>query len=72
MINPFGIISTIFAFKFVQKYNKIPYLRSISPILLSGIILILILKIFNIKYETYLESANYLTYLFIIASRNLV
>ena len=71
MINPFGIISTIFAFKFVQKYNKIPYLRSISPILLSGIILILILKAFNIKYETYLESANYLTYLLIPATISL-
>lgn len=64
----FGILSTIFSFKFAKYLNKYPILKEISPILIAGIILIFILKIFNIDYCVYKQGASYITFLLIPAT----
>ncbi len=63
MINLWGIIATFIIYEFAKKLKNVKYLRKIPPILISGIFLILILKIFNISYESYNESACILTLL---------
>lgn len=67
MINPFGLIITIVLYKLAERLKKIP----LPPLLISGIALILILKIFHIDFETYNESASYLTFLLIPATISL-
>lgn len=61
MINPFGLILSVALFKGFQrlkiKGKPIPF----PPVLLAGIVIIAILKIFNIDFETYNESGKYLT-----------
>ena len=64
----FGILSTIFSFKFAKYLNKYPLFKEISPILIAGIVLIFILKIFNIDYSVYKQGASYITFLLIPAT----
>lgn len=64
-MNLFGLISTVFYFKTAQKTKNIPVLNKFPPILLAGIALILTLELFNIDFDTYNESATFLTYLLI-------
>lgn len=53
----FGFLITLFLFIIFQKLNlKFPIILSV------GICIIIILKIFNISYETYNYSATYLSY----------
>lgn len=71
MINPFGIISTVILFKMFEKYKNFPLFKHFPPLLLTGIFLILILKIFHIDFEIYNESASLLTFLLIPATISL-
>lgn len=62
MINPFGIVSTVVLFKIFDKYKNFPLIKPFPPLLVTGICLILILKIFDIDYKTYNETASWLTF----------
>ena len=53
----FGFLVTLFLFIIFQKLNlKFPIILSV------GFCIILILKMFNVSYETYNQSASYLSY----------
>ena len=57
-MNFFGLILTIILFFIFKRFNlKIPIIISV------GVLIILILKIFNIDYSTYNESASILSFL---------
>lgn len=57
-MNLFGFFSTLILFLIFNKLKlKIP------PIITVGVILIIILKVFNISYETYYKSASVLSFL---------
>ena len=71
MINPFGLIITIVLYKLAERLKKIPFLSKLPPLLFAGLGIIFILKLFNIEYETYHESASYLTFLLIPATISL-
>ena len=71
MINPIGIILTIGLYKTAEFLRKYPILKKFPALLIAGIALIIILKVFNIDYETYHESASYLTLLLIPATISL-
>ena len=61
MINPFGLILSVFLFK-VFQYIKIRGKHiPLPPVLLAGIVIIIILKTFNIDFDVYNESGKYLT-----------
>lgn len=64
-MNLFGLIITILYFKIAQKTKKIPILNKFPPILIAGLALILTLQLLHIDYNTYNESAMYLTFLLI-------
>lgn len=55
-MNLFGFFATLALFLIFRKIKKIP------PIVSSGVVLIIILKIFDISYETYYKSAKYLSF----------
>ena len=61
MINPMGRILSVCLFKGFQyvkiRGKQIPF----PPVLLAGIVIIVILKTFNIDFATYNESGKYLT-----------
>ena len=63
MINLFGFITTISTYKLAELLKKLPLLKNLPPILLASFLVILILKIFKIDFQTYNESAKILTYL---------
>ena len=67
MINPIGLILSVGLFKGFQKLKIRGKSLPLPPILLAGICLIVILKIFNIDFETYNESGKYLTLMLIPA-----
>ncbi len=72
MINSIIVFfATIAVYKIAQKTNKIPYIKEISPILITGVIIILFLELFNIEFETYREGADFLTFLLIPATISL-
>lgn len=71
MINPFGIISTVVLFKICEKYKNFPIIKLFPTILTTGIGLIFILKIFDIEFETYNQTASWLTFLLIPATISL-
>lgn len=71
MINSFGIVSTVVLFKIFDKYKNFPLIKPFPPLLVTGICLILILKIFDIDYKTYNETASWLTFLLIPATISL-
>lgn len=61
MINPIGLLLSIGLFKGFQKIKIKGKPISFPPVLLAGIVIIAILKIFNIDFETYNESGKFLT-----------
>lgn len=71
MPNLFGFLITIFMFKLFEYLKKYPILKKIPPILSAGFVIILILENFNISFETYNESASFLTFLLIPATISL-
>ena len=71
MLNLFGLFITIFMFKLFEFLKRFPILKKIPPIISSGFIIILILEIFNISFETYNKSASFLTFLLIPATISL-
>lgn len=71
MINPFGLILTIVLYKLAEQLKKIHFLSKLPPLLFAGLGIIFILKTFDINFETYNESASYLTFLLIPATISL-
>jgi predicted murein hydrolase (TIGR00659 family) len=71
MINPFGLMITILLYKAMEFLKKLPFIGVFPPLLTTGILLILILKIFRVDYHVYNESASYLTFLLIPATISL-
>lgn len=61
MINPFGFIITVIYFKLAQTIKKLPFFAKIPPIVIAGVFLIITLKVFDIDFDKYNESASYLT-----------
>lgn len=59
-----GFITTIFLFKIIEK-NKLPIVSKIPPAVICAIVIILILELFKIDFNSYNKSANYLTYFLI-------
>ncbi len=59
MINPLGIAVTVALFKFSQKLK----ISLLSPILIAGAAIILLLKLFHINYAEYKQSVSFLTFL---------
>ena len=57
MVNLWGFITTLLIYELSKKSRKFKYLKKIPPLMLSGIILIIFLKIFHIDYQSYNESA---------------
>lgn len=57
MVNLWGFITTFIIYELSKKSRKLKYLKKIPPLMLSGIILIIFLKIFHIDYQSYNESA---------------
>ena len=57
MVNLWGFITTFIIYELSKKSRKFKYLKKIPPLMLSGIILIIFLKIFHIDYQSYNESA---------------
>ena len=68
MINPFGLIITIFYFKFSEYLKKYPLFSKLPPIAIAGVLLILTLEIFHIDFDKYNESASYLAFMLIPAT----
>ena len=68
MINPLGFILTVGLFKGAQLCKKIPLLGKLPPIVIAGTLILLIMKIFNISFETYNESASFITLMLIPAT----
>lgn len=71
MINPLGLLATIFIFKGAELLKKYPIIGKIPPVLITGIILIIILDFFHIDFAKYNESACFLTVLLIPATVSL-
>ena len=73
MINLFGLILSVALFKSAQQFlhiqniKKIPILGKLPPIFIAGVLLIIILKSFDINFDVYNESACILTYMLIPA-----
>ena len=57
MVNLWGFITTFIIYELSKKSKNFKYLKKIPPLMLSGIILIIFLKIFHIDYQSYNESA---------------
>lgn len=68
MINPLGIVLTILVFKGSELLKRYPFINKIPPVFITGLSIIMILKLFNIDFETYNETAKWLTYLLIPAT----
>ena len=71
MINPLGFIVTVVAYKFSDKLKKYPLLRKIPSILIASCIVVIFLKLFQINFETYNETAKWLTYMLFPATISL-
>ncbi len=68
MINPFGFIITIVYYKIGQFLKRFNPLKNIPPIIIAGMLLILTLEVFDIDFNTYNESASYITFMLIPAT----
>ena len=68
MVNPLGFILTVGLFKAAQFCKKYPIIGKIPPIVIAGTLIIVVLKTFNISFETYNESASFLTLMLIPAT----
>ena len=67
MINPFGLIVSVGLFKGFQNLKINGKKLPCPPVLLAGIVLIIILKTFNIDFALYNESGHFLTLMLIPA-----
>lgn len=63
MINLWGLLLTIVVFEICKRLKNIRFLKKIPPMMVAGIILVAILCIFKIDYNSYNESACFLTLL---------
>lgn len=63
MINLWGFVVTFLVYEFSKKIKNIKYFKSLPPMMVSGIVLIFILKLSGITYENYNESACFYTLL---------
>lgn len=63
MMNFLGIVITIFAYRVAESLKKISALKGVPPILFASFFVIFTVKVFHIDYNTYNESARFLTYL---------
>ena len=61
MINPMGLLLSVCLFKGFQYVKIRGKQNPFPPVLLAGIVIIVILKTFNIDFATYNESGKYLT-----------
>ncbi len=68
MINPLGFILTVGLYESAKWCKKVPLLGKLPPIVIAGTLIIFILKFFNISFETYNESASYITLMLIPAT----
>lgn len=68
MINPIGFIITILYFKFSEFLRRFAFFKKFPPIVMTGILIILTLEIFNFDFEVYNESASFLTFMLIPAT----
>lgn len=57
MINLWGFIITFFIYELAKRLKQYKFLKKIPPMMTTGIIIILLLKLFNIEYQDYNESA---------------
>ncbi len=62
-MNFFGFFSTLILFCIFEKLKNNKFLKKIPVIVSVGVVLIVILKIFNINYEIYYKSASALSFL---------
>ncbi len=63
MISLWGFIVTFIIYQLSKKIKNISFLKKLPPMMMSGIILIAILKCFNLPYESYNKSACFYTLL---------
>lgn len=63
MINLFWLAVTVFLFKIFQKLSKLRFIAWLTPMLMSGLVIIFLLKTFRIDYGVYRESVSFLTFL---------
>ena len=63
MVNIWGIVATLMLFYLVLRLKNYPIIAKIPPTVVVGVTLIAILKLFNIDYSSYNESACILTIL---------
>lgn len=63
MISFWGFITTFVIYEFSKRLKNISLLKKLPPMMISGLILIAILKYFNISYESYNKSACFYTIL---------
>lgn len=68
MINPWGLFLTVFLYKIAEKIKTVPFLKNLPPMLVSGIIVIILLKLLHIEYSEYNQSAKVLTFMLIPAT----
>ena len=68
MINPIGFIITILYFKIGERIKKYSIFKNVPPVVIAGILLIITLQNFNINFETYNESASFLTFMLLPAT----
>ena len=57
----FGLVSTLILFLIFNKLKNNKYISKIPIIISVGVVLIIILKLFKIDYQTYYQSAKYLS-----------
>ena len=67
MINCWGLVLTIVLFNLAKRLKKYPIIGAIPPVLITGIVLIVILKLLNLSFENYNTSGCFLTFLLIPA-----
>jgi predicted murein hydrolase (TIGR00659 family) len=63
MILFFGILLTLLAYNLGLKSKKINALKKLPPIIFAGVLIILVLQVFNIDYDIYNQGAGFFTFL---------
>lgn len=63
MISLWGLIATFIVYELSKRLKNISLLKKLPPMMMSGIILIAVLKLFNITYDSYNKSACFYTLL---------
>lgn len=63
MINVIGFALTVGMYKCCNLLKKIPLVKKIPPMLMTGMLIIILLKLIHINYNIYNQSACYVTFL---------